>query len=122
MKWKELRTKLTRKHNAPPRPVRHLARLTFIAFLLTFVISRVCVILIMTRRMPNLFFHAGGTHVHHLNYGIFLLSLTGAVLLFAPFPREKRGLWALLYGFAIGLTFVDFVMLLNVGCRYWHSA
>ncbi|MCA1658729.1 MAG: hypothetical protein LC627_05475, partial [Verrucomicrobiaceae bacterium] len=70
MDWKELKTKLTRKHNLPPRPIRHLARLTFIAFLLTFVISRVCVILIMTRRMPNLFFHAGGTHVHHLNYGI----------------------------------------------------
>src|ERR1043165_6100911 len=93
MTWKELRTKLTRKHNAPPRPVRHLARLTFIAFLLTFVISRVCVILIMTRKMPNLFFHAGGTHVHHLNYGIFLLSVTTAVLLFSPFSRERRGLW-----------------------------
>jgi hypothetical protein len=62
----------------------------FIAFLLTLVISRVCVILIMTRRMPNLFFHAGGTHVHHLNYGILLLSVTTAVLLFSPFPREKR--------------------------------
>src|SRR5256885_6860344 len=92
MNWKELKTKLTRKHNVAPRPVRHLARLTFIAFLLTFVISRVCVILIMTRKMPNLFFHAGGTHVHHLNYGIFLLSLTAAVLLFAPWPRERRGL------------------------------
>src|SRR5438045_4540443 len=105
MKWKELRTKLTRKHNAPPRPVRHLARLTFIAFLLTFVISRVCVILIMTRRMPNLFFHAAGTHVHHLNYGIALLSGTGAVLLFAPLSREKRGLWALLSGLGVGPAF-----------------
>ena len=86
--------------------MRHLARLAFIAFLLTFVISRVCVILIMTRRMPNLFFHAGGTHVHHLNYGIFLLSFTAAVLLFAPFPREKRGLWALLYGPAAFWSYV----------------
>src|SRR3954447_15230136 len=98
MNWRELKAKLTRKHNLPPRPTRYLARLTFVAFLLTFVISRVCVILIMTRRMPNLFFHAGGTHVHHLNYGILLLSVTGAVLLFAPLSREKRGLWALLYG------------------------
>src|SRR5947207_12121528 len=108
MNWKELRTKLTRKHNAPPRPVRHLARLAFIAFLLTFVISRVCVILIMTRRMPNLFFHAAGTHVHHLNYGIFLLSLTQAVLLFAPWPRDRCGLWALLHGLAERLTFDEF--------------
>src|SRR5438045_8935430 len=119
MKWKELRTKLTRKHNAPPRPVRHLARLTFIAFLLTFVISRVCVILIMTRRMPNLFFHAGGTHVHHLNYGIFLLSLSGAVLLFAPFPREKRGLSALIYDLVMVCDFCGFGIVLIIGCLYW---
>jgi hypothetical protein len=122
MTWRDLRTKLTRKQNAPPRPLRHLARLTFIAFLLTFVISRVCVILIMTRRMPNLFFHAGGTHVHHLNYGIFLLSLTGAVLLFSPWPRERRGLWALLYGLAMGLTFDEFGMWLNLGGSYWQRA
>ena len=63
----------------PPSPARHLARLTFVAFLLTFIGSRAIVILIMTRRMPNLFFHAGGTHVHHLNYGIFLLSAVAAV-------------------------------------------
>src|SRR3981081_2329021 len=122
MNWTELKTKLTRNNNVAPRPVRHLARLAFIAFLLTFVISRVCVILIMTRRMPNLFFHAGGTHVHHLNYGIFLLSLTGAVLLFAPFSREKRGLWALLYGLGMGLTFDEFGMWLNLGGSYWQRA
>src|SRR5881275_2176619 len=103
-------------------PLRHLARLAFLAFLLTFVASRTLVILIMTRRMPNLFLHAGGTHVHHLNYGIFLLSLSGAVLLFAPFPREKRGLWALLYGLAMGLTFDEFGMWLNLGGSYWQRA
>jgi len=122
MKWDALIKKLQRKSTPPPRPVRHLARLAFIALLLTFVISRVCVILIMTRRMPNLFLHAGGTHVHHLNYGIFLLSLTGAVLLFAPFPREKRGLWALLYGLGMGLTFDEFGMWLNLGGSYWQRA
>jgi len=122
MNWRELKAKLTRKHNLPPRPIRHLARLTFVAFLLTFVVSRVCVILIMTRRMPNLFFHAAGTHVHHLNYGIFLLSTTAAVLLFTPLPREKRGLWALLYGLGMGLTFDEFGMWLNLGGSYWQRA
>src|SRR5205814_6873792 len=75
----------------PPTPARHLARLTFIAFLLTFIGSRVIVILIMTRRMPNMFFHAGGTHVHHLNYGIFLLSTVAAVLLFANLNLRFKG-------------------------------
>src|SRR2546423_14726427 len=63
-------------------PLRHLARLAFLAFLLTFVASRTLVILIMTRRMPDLFLHIGGTHVHHLNYGIFLLAIMAGGLLF----------------------------------------
>jgi hypothetical protein len=50
-----------------PKPTRHLARLTFVAFLFTFIASRVLVILIMSRRLPDLFLHLGGTHVHHLN-------------------------------------------------------
>ncbi len=95
----EVNTKAERCHRARSAIWRGSP---FIALLLTFVISRVCVILIMTRRMPNLFFHAGGTHVHHLNYGIFLLAITAAVLLFAPFPRERRGFWALLYGLGNG--------------------
>jgi hypothetical protein len=45
--------------------LRHLARLTFVAFLLTFIASRTLVILIMARKMPDLFLHLGGTHVHH---------------------------------------------------------
>src|SRR5205809_7826307 len=122
MNWKELKAKLTHPHRPPPRPVRHLARLAFIAFLLTFVISRVCVILIMTRRMPNMFFHAGGTHVHHLNYGIFLLSTVAAVLLFANLNLRFKGICALLYGLAMGLTFDEFGMWLNLGGSYWQRA
>lgn len=106
----------------PPSPTRHLARLTFIAFLLTFVGSRVIVILIMTRRMPNLFFHAGGTHVHHLNYGIFLLCAVAAILLFASLNLRQKGICALLYGFALGLTFDEFGMWLNLGGSYWQRA
>ena len=29
------------------------------------------------RDIPDLYFHFGGTHVHHLNYGIFILSVVG---------------------------------------------
>src|ERR1700682_1078202 len=106
----------------PPSPPRHLARLTFIAFLLTFIGSRVIVILIMTRRMPNFFFHAGGTHVHHLNYGIFLLSTVAAVLLFASLSLRHKSICALIYGFAMALTFDEFGMWLNLGGSYWQRA
>lgn len=74
----------------PPKPTRHLARLTFVAFLFTFIASRVLVILIMARRMPDLFLHMGGTHVHHLNYGIFILSAVAGVLLFARLTSAEQ--------------------------------
>jgi hypothetical protein len=102
-------------------PVRRLARRVFLAFLVTFLASRILVILIMTRRMPNFFLHAGGTHVHHLNYGIFILSAVGAVLVFVTQPSDRvRKLCALLYGFGMALTFDEFGMWLHLGGSYWQ--
>jgi hypothetical protein len=102
--------------------MRHLARLTFVAFLLTFIASRTLVILIMTRHLPDLFLHMGGTHVHHLNYGIFLLSAIAGVLLFAPVNPRWRGLCAVIYGVAMALTFDEFGMWLHLGGSYWQRA
>ena len=106
----------------PRRPARHLARLTFVALLLTFVAARILVILIMTRRMPDLFLHLGGTHVHHLNYGIFLLSAIGGVLLFAELNTAQRNVCALVYGAGMALTFDEFGMWLHLGGSYWQRA
>jgi hypothetical protein len=106
----------------PPKPTRHLARLTFIAFLLTFVTSRTLVILIMARRMPDLFLHIGGNHVHHLNYGIFILSAVSGVLLFARLNDKQRSVCALAYGFGMALTFDEFGMWLHLGGSYWQRA
>jgi len=96
---------------SPANPLRHLARLTFVAFLLTFIASRTLVILIMARKMPHPFLHMGGTHVHHLNYGIFLLSAVAGVLLFAPRWQRLRA-----HHFAIGMAMLlivaSFCMLL----------
>jgi len=76
--------------NGAPSSSRHLARLVFVAFLLTFIASRTLVILIMIRRLPDLFLHLGGTHIHHLNYGIFLLSTIAGVLLFGKVNDAQR--------------------------------
>ena len=108
---------------ATPIPLRRLARITFTTFLLTFVASRLLVILIMTRRIPDLFLHLGGTHVHHLNYGIFLLSAVGGYLVFTARPSERmRQVCALLYGFGMALTFDEFGMWLHLGGGYWQRA
>ena len=106
----------------PPKPTRHLARLTLVAFLFTFIASRVLVILIMSRRMPDLFLHMGGTHVHHLNYGIFILSAIAGVLLFARLNDKQRSVCALGYGSGMALTFDEFGMWLHLGGSYWQRA
>jgi hypothetical protein len=103
-------------------PVRRLARIVFTTFLLTFIVSRVLVILIMERAIPDFFLHLGGTHVHHLNYGIFLLSTVGAVLLFRDLGPLGRRLCAVAYGFGMALTFDEFGMWLHLGGGYWQRA
>ena len=110
------------ERSKPASPLRHVARLTFVAFLLTFMASRALVILIMTRKVPDLFLHMGGTHVHHLNYGIFLLSTVAGVLLFVSLNEKQRNVCALFYGVGLALTFDEFGMWLHLGGSYWQRA
>lgn len=100
----------------------HLARIVLTVFLLTFVVSRVVVFLIMSRRVPDLYLHLGGTHVHHLNYGIFLLSSVGAHLLFARPTGSKLTVAAVVYGVGMALTFDEFGMWVHLGGSYWQRA
>lgn len=99
---------------------RKRAQLILLTFLATFICARVSVFLIMARKLPDFFFHVRGTHVHHLNYGIFLLVAVGAWLLLRP-PTNSR--WpAVLYGIGLALTFDEFGMWLHLGGSYWQRA
>ena len=98
------------------------ARWILTSFLFTFMAARITVFLIASRRIKDIYLHFGGTHVHHLNYGIFLLSAVGAYLLLAS-PREKGLKWAtVLYGIGLALTFDEFGMWLHLGGSYWQRA
>jgi hypothetical protein len=101
--------------------MRHrLANWVLSAFLFTFLSARLLVLAIMLRWIPDLYLHLGGTHVHHLNYGIFLLSAVGGVLLFRP-AGDKAHRWiAVLYGAGLALTFDEFGMWLHLGGDYWQ--
>jgi hypothetical protein len=99
-----------------------LARLVLTAFVFTFVAARVLVFLIMSRRAPDLFMHVGGTHVHHLNYGIFLLAGTGACLLFRRPQGRALSAAAVAYAIGLALTFDEFGMWLHLGGGYWQRA
>ena len=105
-----------------PVTTAELARRALLAFIVTFIGARTLVFLIMSQRIPNLYFFLRGTHVHHLNYGIFLLSAVGGFLLFnAPTGRMLR-IAAFAYGAAMALTFDEFGMWLHLGGSYWQRA
>ncbi len=99
-----------------------MARIVFTAFLLTFIAARLLVILIMGRMIPDLFLHMGQTHVHHLNYGIFLLCTVAGIMLFFHVTERERLWCAVAYGFSLALTFDEFGMWLHLGGGYWQRA
>jgi thiol:disulfide interchange protein len=102
--------------------ISRLARRTLVAFLFTFMLARIVVFLIMSRRIPNLYLHSGGTHIHHLNYGIFLLAAVGGGLLFWDPGERGRKVLAVLYGIGMALTFDEFGMWIHLGGSYWQRA
>jgi hypothetical protein len=101
-----------------------LARMALASFVITFLLARIIVLLIMSRRMPDLFLNVGQTHVHHLNYGIFMLVAVGAWLLFLPPATvgRARRIAASMYGVGLALTFDEFGMWLHLGGSYWQRA
>jgi len=106
-------------HRATPH---RLARRALFSFLLTFIISRTTVFLIMSGAIPNMYFFLSGTHVHHLNYGIFLLAAVAGYAIFRRPVGRAADVTALLYGVALGLTFDEFGMWLHLGGSYWQRA
>jgi len=102
-------------------PIR-LARRVFVAFILTFAIARSMVILMAIGFMRDFYLRFGQTHVHHLNYGIFIVSGVGAYLIFLR--PDDRGLAraAILYGVGLALTFDEFGMWLHLDDVYWQRA
>lgn len=99
-----------------------LARLALFGFILVFIAARAFVFLIMAHKIPNLYFFMQGTHVHHLNYGIFLMAIVcGYSVFYRPVGRMAETV-ALAYGVAMALTFDEFGMWLHLGGSYWQRA
>jgi hypothetical protein len=110
---------IARRHT--PRAVVE-ARVVLVAFLFTFMAARVLVYLIMEHRLPDLYLHLGHnqTHVHHLNYGIFLLSFVGAYLIFIQPRGTHLSCASAIYGIGMGLTFDEFGMWYHLTPTYWQ--
>jgi len=100
----------------------NLARIILFTLLTTFMLARIVVFLIMSHRIPDLYLHIKGSHIHHLNYGIFLLSGVGAYLIFRRPSHKKLQIIAGIYGAAMALTFDEFGMWIHLGGSYWQRA
>jgi hypothetical protein len=102
--------------------VHKLARFALFGFIVTFIVARACVLMIMSGTIHNFYFFLQGTHVHHLNYGIFLLAVVGGFGVFRRPVGRPAEITALLYGVAMALTFDEFGMWLHLGGSYWQRA
>ncbi|MGA1825897.1 MAG: hypothetical protein ACMUIP_14675 [bacterium] len=105
-----------------PQVSRHLARIVLTTFLFSFIGARIIVFLIMTHRIIDLYIFVGGTHIHHLNFGIFLLTGVGAYTLFYHPTGRNAEIAATIYGIGLALTFDEFGMWLHLGGSYWQRA
>src|SRR5881394_2594327 len=103
-----------------PSQTRPLARLVLLSFMLTFITARLVSILMMLPQVPDIYLHVHDVHIHHLNYGIFLLAGVGAYLLFSSQPATPPA--AVVYGIGLGLTFDEFGMWLHLNGDYWQRA
>lgn len=88
-------------------------------FLGTFIIARTIIHLYDANILPDFYLIIGQTHVHHLNLGIFLLSITG-YLSIARKTSDKHIMWlAALFGIGLGLTFDEFSLWFHLSDTYY---
>ena len=61
----------------------------------------------------------GGTHVHHLVWGIITILITGYLALAVAPGSPLREVFAVLFGIGAGLTLDEFALWLNLEDVYW---
>lgn len=96
--------------------------IVFISFLTTFVVARSYVYLTQKDFLAHpLFIEAirfKGIHVHHLNFGIVILAISGFIALYDLRPHIHR-MTAILYGVGLALTFDEFALWFFLEDVYW---
>src|SRR5882762_6483954 len=95
--------------------------LASLAFLLTFGIVRAITISIRAGIGPFHNVSAGGTHIHHLVWGIAILIVVGYVWLLEVGVGSSwvASLTAILFGIGAALTLDEFALWLNLQDVYW---
>ena len=94
--------------------------LFFVAFLITFGFIRTSAHMIRAQVSwwpGNV--QVGGTHIHHLVWGIVLLLITGYVGVAIRPPSPWEEIVAVLFGIGTGLTLDEFALWLDLKDVYW---
>jgi hypothetical protein len=96
-------------------------QMTLIAFIVTFLITRTITIMIKRGKGPFGNISVGGTHLHHLVPGIFLLLISG--VLGIAMDIQWEGVAGLiiptLFGIGAALTLDEFALWLTLRDVYW---
>lgn len=111
-------------HQMARRPRRERVFLAATAFVLTALGIRALTLSIRLHLGPFGNVSVGGTHVHHLVWGILALLLVGFLWLDQFGTRNPASDWAsrltaMLYGFGAALTLDEFTLWLELKDTYW---
>jgi hypothetical protein len=113
------------RRHMPTDPRRERLFLASLAFLLTFAFIRGLTYSIRYNLGPFHNVTVGGTHVHHLVWGILLLLVVGYLALVEFGPRGTASnfvtrIGAMAFGVGAALTLDEFALWLNLQDVYWE--
>lgn len=92
----------------------------FFWFLISFLIARTWTWLMAVNIIPDIYLFVKGVHVHHFNYGIVFLAITGFIAIaFRDFSQKHIHGLAVLYGIGLGIAFDEFSLWLLLEDNYW---
>jgi hypothetical protein len=102
-------------------PGREVHFLILVSFLLTFGFIRTSAHMIRAQVSwwPGNVQTKGGTHVHHLVWGILTLMITGYLGLSLAPDSPWREILAIFFGIGLGLSLDEFALWLNLEDVYW---
>lgn len=91
-----------------------------LSFLCTWIVARIVVSGLYSGWLKiGGFLFIGDTHVHHLNYGIVILSIVGFLSLILS--RRFQHILAVFYGIGLALTFDEFAMWYQLKDEYYSA-